>query len=120
MEQPRKLQSVAEWFLTDPVTGRVRLTGTGRSHMADDLARLGYDPNRSFGREEMHRIIDERFAMRMQAFGKSAKGRDPELDAILSGLPGWDEWMGRQHESVPELPHGDLPPKTVGQEDRRL
>lgn len=91
MEQPGKVQSVAEWFLTDPATGRVRLTGTGRAHMAGDLARLGYDPNRTFDWVEMQQIIDERFAMHMRAFARFAKASDPELDAVLSGLPGWDD-----------------------------
>lgn len=90
MEQSAKVQSVAEWFLADPSSGRVRLTGTGRAHMADDLARLGYDPHRTFDWVEMQQIIDERFAMHMREFARSARREDPSLASILAGLPGWD------------------------------
>ena len=91
MGQVSARQSVAQWFLIDAMTKNVRLTVAGRAHLSSAIARFGYDRNGTFSQAEFRRIIDERFAARMRAFAGSERRRDADLDAILSGLPGWEE-----------------------------
>lgn len=81
---------VRRYFLHDPQTGRYRLSPSGREYIGKDMARLGFDPRKSYSREQMLEIVKRRFGLQMEAFASEAKGTDPELDAVLRGMPGWD------------------------------
>jgi len=77
-------------FITDPKTGRIRLTGSAKEKYAKEFAQSGYDINRITTSSEFLAAVNANFNREMRNMALTERGKDPLLDEVLQGLPGWD------------------------------
>ena len=79
------------FFLIDHGSGKVRFTAKGVTPYQKRLARLGYDVRRLRTIPGVRKARQALFDYEMRRVAAMERGRDPELDRILAGLPGWDD-----------------------------
>ncbi len=84
------MKNMRQFFIQDPASGKIRLTGAAIAHSGKDFARAGYDVRKITTAAAFEAAADASFALEMQALSTTARGTDPELDAILAGFPGWE------------------------------
>lgn len=77
-------------FIQDTTTGRIRFTKAGIKHYGERFARAGFSLRHITTMREFEVAVDASFAQEMEKLASETRGQDPALDAILSGLPGWD------------------------------
>lgn len=54
------------------------------------FARAGFDVAKLKTREQWLEAADATFALQMRELASTERGKDPELDRILKGMPGWE------------------------------
>ena len=87
---PCHIEPMRALYVQDPVTGKIRLTRTAIERYGSRFARVGHDACKITTLEQFEAAVDASFALQMQELASELRGVDPELDAIMQGLPGWD------------------------------
>jgi len=77
-------------FIHDPTTNRLRVTRRDQEKYRTRLGRVGYDIQTLRTPAALAQAVDAMIASELQNVAAEIRGDDPELDAILSGLPGFD------------------------------
>lgn len=77
-------------FLQDTVTGHIRLTQAGVDRYRERFARAGFAVRDITTMGTFEAAVDASFALEMKKLASETRGQDPALDAIMTGLPGWD------------------------------
>ena len=77
-------------FIENPNTGRLRLTKAGIERYGFRFAKVGYQASKITTRAELKSAIDACFYHELIELASTAHGKNPDLDKIMSGLPGWD------------------------------
>ena len=77
-------------FIQDATTGRIRFTQAGISRYGERFARAGFSIRQITTMKEFEAAVDASFALEMKKLASETRGQDPALDAIMTGLPGWD------------------------------
>lgn len=78
-------------YIEDLATKRIRFTRAGHERYARRLARVGYNIESIRNKAQLAEALDAMFMYEMRELARSCKGRDAEMDRLLSGLPGWDD-----------------------------
>ena len=86
--------SHSHYFLTDPSTGRIRFTTTGRDALGARFARAGIDLQQIDTLEKAQRAAAQVSHQELLALAAHMKGRDPVIDPVMAGLPEWDHAPG--------------------------
>jgi len=76
-------------YLQDPITERIRLTKVGIEKFGARFARVGFQAGQIRTVESFKAAIDASFANEMVRLATTEKGKNPDLDQALNGLPGW-------------------------------
>ena len=78
-------------YIEDPTTGRIRFTKAGRDRYAARFARAGHRIDDIRTKAQFEAAVDAMFQSEMNQMAADSRGQDAELDAVLSGLPGWED-----------------------------
>ncbi|MBU0501460.1 MAG: hypothetical protein KJ558_10215 [Gammaproteobacteria bacterium] len=78
-----------QYFVEDPMTGRIRFTKTGEARFRERFARSGFQIDQIRTMAQFEAAVDATFEREMNELAAGMRGEDPVLDQILAGLPGW-------------------------------
>lgn len=81
-------------FLTDPSTGRLRFTATGRDALEARFARAGIDLQQMDTLAKARAAAAQVSHQELLALAALMKGHDPVIDQVMAGLPEWDHAPG--------------------------
>ncbi|MCP4666420.1 MAG: hypothetical protein GY849_08630 [Deltaproteobacteria bacterium] len=77
-------------FLADKAYGKIRLTRKGMELYGKRFALSGVDISTIKTMTELEAAVDAMFKREMEELAHESKGQNPEYDAVMKGLPGWD------------------------------
>lgn len=78
-------------YIEDLATKRIRFTRAGRERYAQRLAKAGYCVDAIQTKEQLAAAFSAMFRREMKQIANAHRGKDAELDMVLTGLPGWDD-----------------------------
>jgi hypothetical protein len=83
-------KALRQLFVKDVATGKIRFTRKGVEAFRQAFARVGYDINQITTPAQFSAASDASYAYEMHQSAAALRGKDPQLEAIMCALPGWN------------------------------
>ena len=83
-------EQLRQLFVRDLATGKIRFTRKGVEAFRQDFARVGYDISKITTPAQFFAASDASYAYEMHRSATELRGKDPQVEAIMRTLPGWN------------------------------
>ncbi len=77
-------------YIQDPITQRIRMTKAGIEKYESRFARVGVQASTIKTVAAFKAAVEACFTSEMETLASTAKGKNADLDEIMTGLPGWE------------------------------
>jgi hypothetical protein len=84
------MKNKRNYYIQDPVTGKIRFTSAFIDLYGAQYAKAGFDLRKITTITLFNQATDVVMSQKLRAVADEFQGQDPRVDRIMAGLPGWD------------------------------